>query len=444
MTTATERSSSVLRHATIRFVVASLVALALAAAATVLLSQPLAEQLAVREASSRSTAYATAVVAPLVDARVLRQEPDATATLARFMRSRMADGSITHMKIWTETGRVVWSDEPAVNGSSYELDEDVASLFGTTAVTAEVSELDKAENAQERGDGRLIEVYVGFHADDGSPLVFEAYWPTERIQQDVGDIRWRFTGLGLGALLVLAATLLPLALSLARRVDRGLAEREAMVRHALSASDLERRRIAEDLHDGIVQDIIGLRYSLPTVAAAVPAEATGAREVLDRAQDDLARGMVGVRHLLTDLYPADLERGGLTVAVEELAERLRQSGTVVDVRLDPGIDGDVAVARLTYRVVREGLRNVTKHAHAQAVQVVGTVEDGRVCIEVRDDGRGLGEGGLDAAVAEGHLGLRLLEDTLRTLGGTLLLTSPPEGGTTLVARFPLALGADTD
>ncbi len=431
--------STVVRSAVTRFVVWSVAVLLVVASGTLLLSQPLAESLSLHEADVRSVAFANSVVAPLVDEGVRAGRPEAMAPLERLMRARMADGSIAHMKIWTADGLVLWTDEAGMTGRTYELEPDVAALFGGTGATAELSDLDKPENAAEQSHEELIEVYVGFRAADGHPLVFEAYWPTERIQHDVADIRWQFTTLGLVSLLLLALALLPLALSLARRVDRGLAEREEMMAHALSASDLERRRLSQDLHDGLVQDIVGLGYALPTVAAALPEEATAERHLLEQATADLARSATGARELLTDVYPADLRSGGLVAAVEELADRQRRHGTDVDVSVDPRLDDSLAVAQLTFRVVREGLRNVDKHADASTVAVSAALRGERVVVEVRDDGVGP-----SATVDEppsgsnrGHLGLRLLRDTLRSLGGDLTLSRETPGGAVLRADFPV-------
>src|SRR3954451_2626962 len=140
------------------------------------------------------------------------------------------------------------------------------------------------------------------------------------MQREVAGIRWQFTALGLVALLLLAVALLPLAVSLARRVDHSLAERESMMAHALSAADLERRRLSQDLHDGLVQDIVGLGYPRPTVAAALPPGATAERRLLDQAAADLARSATGARELLTDVYPADLESGGLVMGGDDRAD----------------------------------------------------------------------------------------------------------------------------
>ena len=73
----------------------------------------------------------------------------------------MRDGSVRHMKLWGADGTVLWSDESAIIGRRYPLPEDVQGLFATQGVFAELSSLDKAENAGERGEGELLEVYAG-------------------------------------------------------------------------------------------------------------------------------------------------------------------------------------------------------------------------------------------------------------------------------------------
>ena len=104
--------------------------------------------------------------------------------------------------------------------------------------------------------------------------------------------------------------LLPLALSLARRVDRGQQQMQRLMVNAVESSDLERRRIAQDLHDGVVQDLAGIGYALDPEARRLP-EGGGMRERLEQTADILRRDLATVRTLMTDIYPPDLDQGGL-------------------------------------------------------------------------------------------------------------------------------------
>ena len=430
-----------LRYALKRYVVSSLIVLIVVGVGTVLVARALAADIALREASVRGAAFAHSVVAPLVNAQV-RAGPNAqTETLANLMHTRIRDGSIVHMKLWSRAGSVIWSDESDLIGRSYALEDEVSALFGTEDVTAAVSDLSKVENVEERSRGELLEVYAGAHDADGVPLVFESYWSTDRMVDDQEAIVRRFAFLGIGTLLLFQIALLPLATALARRVDRARAERSTMLRHALSASDLERRRIARDLHDGLVQDLAGLGYALPSVLDQLPPEAEDARRVLGSVSVQLHRDVTALRGLLVDVYPSSLSGGGLQPAVEELAKRARESGLHVSVVVDTALtDTSPEVAKLVYRVAREALRNVVRHAHATQASVVADVVGDQAVVTVSDDGTGMH----GIPTPSGHVGLRLLTDTLADVGGGIRLSSPPGGGTTVCATFPLSLADGLD
>lgn len=443
---------TVLGRAARQFVIATLVVLTLLAIATVLVARQLAGDLALREARSRGTTYAHSVVGPMINSAVRAGDPAAMATLDVLMRSRIEDGSIQHIKIWASDGEVLWSDEPGLAGSRFDLEDNVRALFGTEDSTADISDLSKVENAQDRSAGQLLEVYVGAHDADRIPIVVESYWTTEHLTDNQAAILIRVVPLSIGALLLLTLAVLPLALSLARRVDRAQAERARMLGHALSASRLEQRRIAQDLHDGLIQDLAGLGYALPAVADLLPSDATAARGVLTEVGAGVERDIAALRELLTDLYPSDLARVGLASALRELAERASLAGVQVDVAVDPDLgSGTSEVALLAYRVAREGLRNVLRHAHATQAEISLDTEGADVVVTVTDDGVGLHRGSeLPAAdhppdsprspeptaSQAGHLGLRLLSDTLHDVGGELTLVSRAEGGTQMTARFP--------
>ena len=439
----------VTRSALRRFLLWTLLALAIVGVGTVLLARPLAEQIALRDVTVRGSGLARSVVAPLVDHRVRAGEPGPTGTLDYLLTNRMRDGSIAHMKIWTQQGRILWSDETDLIGHTFPLDPDVAELFGSEEVTAAVSDLSKPENAEERGSGELLEVYAGLHDAEGAPLVFESYWTAEPMHEDEAALLGRLALLGLGSLLLFAVMVLPLAVSLARRVERGEADRSTMLRHALSASDLERRRIADDLHDGVLQNLAGFGYLVGARVDDLPPGATRARAIVGELSTGLKRDAEGLRSLMTDIYPADLAEGGLVPAVELLADQARSTGLAVEVDLDPALArSGLPVAQVVYRSIREGLRNVLKHADASSVLLRVQVIGHQVVVTVRDDGvgprdpAGLAPRVLSTGSGHGHVGLHLLRDTVRDLGGDLVLAAAPGGGALLTVTVPRAF-ADT-
>lgn len=427
----------VVRQAVRRFCIWSGVAMVVIAVAATLVSEHIAREEAIRDARSRGAGMANAIAAPLVDSDVRAGEPEAVAKLAAALSARVRSGAVRHVKVWSAEGRVLWSDQEGLVGRRFDLPADVEALFGTTDDVTEISEVDPADAA--RDEGPLLEVYVGTRDAEGVPMVFQAYVPPERLDEDRIAVLTELIPLALSILLVVQITMLPLAVSLARRVERGQAERAEILRRALMASDLERRRIAQDLHDGVIQDLAGLSYALPTVVATLPPGAAGerarrtARQMAAILHDDVA----SLRTLLTDIYPPDLEGAGLATALDDLATGAAQADIAVRVDLPDGLEVPTDAARLVYRVAREGLRNVVRHAHAGAAQVSVRRRGEDLLVRVADDGRGLG----DAGGQPGHLGVRLLADTVADLGGRLVLRDGEPGGAVLEVTFPSSMTA---
>ena len=433
-------TSPVVRAAVVRFTLWSMVMLLVLTAGAVLVANKIAQRQALAEARAQASAIANKLAAPLVNRAVRERGLPAADDLTTVMMTRMADGSVRHVKLWDESGRVIWSDEKSLVGRKFPMEEDVTELFNTEAATAELSDLSKEENQFEQSEGELLEVYAGTFDADGEPLVFEAYLTTEQMRSAAQTILVNLVPLILGTLALFMLAVLPLAVSLARRVERAQLDRSKMMRHALLASDLERRRIAQDLHDGVIQDLAGLGYVLPTAQRELHADGNLAlaRTTLDRATGMLQQDVVRLRSLLTDLYPPDLQGQGLVSAVGDLVQTITSdAGLDATVRIDPELDVPVDAGRLAYRVVREGLRNVVKHAGASSVVVEVSREADDVLVRVADDGRG--PVSAPEATPRGHLGLRLLKDTLSDFGGRLDLEPGPRQGTSLLARFPVAL-----
>jgi signal transduction histidine kinase len=432
----TRRDAPVVRNALLRFVGSSLVSLIVLSLGAIFVSQHIAEEEALRDARERAASVAHSLAAPMVDERVRAGAPRAVARLATVLRNRMRDGAVVHIKLWSEDGSVVWSDDTAEIGRRYKLTPQVQDLFGTRVAVSERSDAEGAEEVGERDESPLVEVYVGSRDADGVPLVVESYLSPESVQRDVGAIISQVLPLGLGALLVFQITVLPLAVSLARDVRKGQVERAAIARHALLSSELERRRIAQDLHDGVVQDLAGLGYALPAVAAMIVdgPEGDTARRVAGQISGILERDVLALRTLLTDIYPPDLADEGLGLAIARLADDARQSGLQVVAEVEDGLDLPLEAAEIVYRVVREGLRNVVAHADAARVRVEVARHGDVLDIRVTDDGRGVPEGG----ARPGHLGLRLLGDSLEFAGGELTLRGAPTRGAELHARVPVS------
>lgn len=415
----------------------SLVVLVVVGLGVVLLSGVIARSNTFRDAERQARAVADTIVIPLATQAFHEQDPGAVSAMTQALELRSRDGSMKHVKLWEEVGpnagRVLWADEPAIIGRTFGLGDREFSLFGTNNVVTSISDLQKAENTFERSAGSLVEVYTGIRDSTGAHLLFETYIPTEALSDDTRALTLRLLPVSLGALLILSLTTLPLAVSLARRVDRAQAERRRLLTTAAEASDLERRRIAQDLHDGVIQDLAGVGYSLSSLARQAPAD-SAMRPHLDEAASIVRRDVSTLRTLMTDIYPPDLDTRGLAEAVRELLAQPDFTGMTIRYDVDEPLTPSVTTARLAFRVVRESLRNVVKHAQATQVSVRVGQHDRALVFEVVDDGVGF-----DATDPgpQGHLGLRLIRDTVVDAGGTLTVESSPGAGTKVVGSLPL-------
>ena len=155
---------------------------------------------------------------------------------------------------------------------------------------------------------------------------------------------------------------------MARRLQSGRREREELLENALEASAAERRRIASDLHDGVVQDLAGLSYSL-SAGAERAADDPPARDILRRGAAGVRASIRRLRSMIVEIHPPDLHAEGLEAALEDLAGPLRDAGVGVEVVVPEGLALEPRVEELLYRGAREALRNVADHAGAGRVRV---------------------------------------------------------------------------
>jgi signal transduction histidine kinase len=194
----------------------------------------------------------------------------------------------------------------------------------------------------------------------------------------------------------------------------------------VAAGDEARRRIERNLHDGAQQRLVSLALELRSAQAAMPPEMEDVRARLARVGDGLTHALEELRELSRGIHPAILSEGGLGPALKTLA---RRSQVPVDLSVDVERRLREPIEVCAYYVVSEMLANAAKHAEASAVRVGVEATEDVLLISVRDDG----VGGADPASGSGLVGLR---DRVDTLGGTMVLESPPGGGTSLTVELP--------
>lgn len=415
-------------------------ALVLVGVGTALVSRHIVDEEAVRDARVRTTGIAEGIAAPLVNEAVRRGDPAATSALGTALRNRMRDGSVAHVVLYDREGRILWADDPAIVGTREILRPDVLRATGDGgAIVTDTEDHPLDSHTGSETHDQLVEVYVGVRDADGQPFIFEAYTPRALLQSDTRTILGQVLPLTLGALALLAVLVLPLSLSMARRIDRSSTQRATILRRSLEAWHRERARIAQMLHDDVIQDLSALGYALPGVLQQLPEtpEGEGARRTGKQLNDVVVDSLRTLRGMLADLVPTGLDGSGLAPTLEALAQRHRDAGLPVRTFIDPGLSPSATVGGLVYRAVREGLLNVRHHADASEACVEVHQRGQRIDILVEDDGRGPRDG--QPASAE-HVGLRLLGRLLEDVGGTAeLVPREPRGArlrVTIPARLP--------
>jgi two-component system NarL family sensor kinase len=416
-----------------KFALTALVAVALIGVGGVVVIRHAASAEALREAREFARVAGRGIVAPHVTPAMLRGDPAALARLDRAVRGRILGDGVVRVKIWAPDGRIVYSDARGLIGARYRLGADELQAMHTNGVYADASNLARPENRFERRYHRLVEVYLSIHATNGAPLLFEDY---ERSSAITASSRRRWVSLApalIGALLVLELVLVPLAWSMARRLRDRQREREVLLRRAIASSELERRRIAADLHDGPLQRLASLSFDLNAEADLLTAEkpaATALRAGASQTRDTIRE----LRALLVDIYPPTLHEEGLASAVGDLGASLVADGTSVAVDIPGAFDVPYETEALLFRVAQEALRNVRSHAVAGHVDVWARRNRGTATLVVSDDGRGFTP---ETAGRTGHFGLRLMEDLSRDAGGVLRVDSAPGRGTRVTLEAPI-------
>ena len=236
-----------------------------------------------------------------------------------------------------------------------------------------------------------------------------------------------------------AAFLQALANAIADAVERRTVEAEIaelsaargrLVGQALDGEERARRRIAEDLHDGPLQELVLAGHDLYAL--------------LGRGGDDAAVAAVRerltaiirqLRDVMSALHPTVLQYAGLEAALQAVADQ--QSG-LAGFEAEVAVDGEATRVRdeLLLSVARELIGNAARHAQATRVGVEVRREGGDVVLVVADDGTGMAPGALEQAVARGAIGLAACRERVEAVGGKLVIASEPAAGTRVRARIP--------
>jgi signal transduction histidine kinase len=212
----------------------------------------------------------------------------------------------------------------------------------------------------------------------------------------------------------------------ADRISELSASRNRLVEQILTAEEGERRRLADALHDGAVQNLLAARQDL--------AETKSTREVA-RAQNAIDATVEQLRLAISELHPSVLAHVGLQAALQSLAvTQARRGGFEATVEVEGCVPPQLET--LTFTVCRELLVNAAKHSRATRVAVRVNGLDTHTWIQTSDDGCGFAERSFKTALDRGHIGLASVSERVEALGGRLDVDGRPGAGTRVTVIVP--------
>jgi signal transduction histidine kinase len=211
-------------------------------------------------------------------------------------------------------------------------------------------------------------------------------------------------------------------------------------RRTIQSEAKVRRRVAESLHDGPVQELIGLDMILSSARkAASDGRGGDAAQLLDEARELTERNIASLRDELVDLGPYAFEELAFDTAIENCIQVWKRRfgfevmASLQGVKLDPAVKGDL------FGIVQEAVINAGRHSGADAVSINLRTVDGMLELRVTDNGRGFGEVDPLGSSEPGHLGLAMMRERAELLDGTLSIESS-ERGTRVLVLVPMNNG----
>jgi signal transduction histidine kinase len=198
-------------------------------------------------------------------------------------------------------------------------------------------------------------------------------------------------------------------------------------------SEHEQRRIGQDLHDGVCQNLAALGCAAGMLKAKLEARTADETSAAGEIQDLLKKTLMETRSLARGIFPVQIEKDGLAVALEEMAFTAnRLHGQDVSIVIDGEIDiPNAETAMHLYRIAQEALSNALRHAKATAIRISLRQDAQRCTLAIKDDGSGI-----RAAHPKG-MGMRTIHYRTRLIGGEVVISDNPPAGTLVQCFIPL-------
>jgi len=225
----------------------------------------------------------------------------------------------------------------------------------------------------------------------------------------------------------------------------GMLQKSASTDLVQRSASNERRRISQELHDGVAQELTGVVLALEGCQRALDRDPSALGPQLAKAARDARATLSDVRQYMAALRQTE-DAGGLNlpVTIARLADDLRrQSGLAVDFE-ETGAERPLEpfVERAVIRIIGEGLRNVGQHSGASNAKVILRYDDEQVVATIEDDGKGFESNELNTAEERGHYGIVGMRERAEGVGGQLVVRSEPGRGTIVRATIPYRVAVD--
>jgi two-component system sensor histidine kinase DegS len=215
-----------------------------------------------------------------------------------------------------------------------------------------------------------------------------------------------------------------------------------MQRRLIGQSEMERSELSRNLHDGPIQSLVNLGFSLQIIKEILQEERVGKAEGdLQRMGEEIKGAISELRSVCNDLRPPEFSRLGVRRAIQENIKEFQQKHPTIRITTDLSDDPNLLpdpMALAFYRIYQQALNNIVRHAEASEVSVRLLIDPKQVCFEIQDNGKGLSKP-LDwvGYARDGHLGIVGMKERAEAIGGTFHLISQPGEGTMIQVFVPI-------
>jgi two-component system NarL family sensor kinase len=295
-------------------------------------------------------------------------------------------------------------------------------------------------------DERGIPVLIAYRRSGATNWTTAVTVPLALVNAPITGVLWQIAGPaafllligGLAALFTARQVEHPLR-SLSNLVSKAEGEISELSGQLLALQEEERQRIARELHDSTAQRLVAAGLGLGRLEAKLQQSPSGLR-TCGEIGEQLDGALMELRIFTYLLHPPNLANDGLRATLVEFVEGFaRRTGLHASIQVSSRLDeASAEIQRSVLRVVQEALANVHRHAGATQVSVGAKLPGGRLVVQVRDDGRGLGRPAVDGSDGRTRMGVGIpgMRARLRQFDGDLRIKSGPRG-TSLLAHVPL-------